>query len=168
MKKTGIFYGSTTGTTEEIARKIAKQLGVADSDVHDAAKLTEALVNDYEALLLGTSTWGDGDLQDDWYDAVKVLQGMDLSSKVIALFGCGDSDSYTDTFCDGMGILYNDLQATGAKFCGSVSTDGYTFDNSIAVADGKFVGLAIDEVNEEGNTDERIAHWVDTLKNGCL
>lgn len=168
MKKTGIFYGSTTGTTEEIARKIAKQLGVADSDVHDAAKLTEALVNDYEALLLGTSTWGDGDLQDDWYDAVKVLQGMDLSSKVIALFGCGDSDSYTDTFCDGMGILYNDLQATGAKFCGSVSTDGYTFDNSIAVADGKFVGLAIDEVNEDGNTDERIAHWVDTLKNGCL
>lgn len=168
MKKTGIFYGSTTGTTEEIARKIAKQLGVADSDVHDAAKLTEALVNDYEALLLGTSTWGDGDLQDDWYDAVKVLQGMDLSSKIIALFGCGDSDSYTDTFCDGMGILYNDLQATGAKFCGSVSTDGYTFDNSIAVADGKFVGLAIDEVNEDGNTDERIAHWVDTLKNGCL
>lgn len=168
MKKTGIFYGSTTGTTEEIARKIAKQLGVADSDVHDAAKLTEALVNDYEALLLGTSTWGDGDLQDDWYDAVKVLQGMDLSSKVIALFGCGDSDSYTDTFCDGMGILYNDLQATGAKFCGSVSTDGYTFDNSIAVADGKFVGLAIDEVNEDGDTDERIAHWVDTLKNGCL
>lgn len=168
MKKIGIFYGSTTGTTEEIARKIAKQLGVADSDVHDAAKLTEALVNDYEALLLGTSTWGDGDLQDDWYDAVKVLQGMDLSSKVIALFGCGDSDSYTDTFCDGMGILYNDLQATGAKFCGSVSTDGYTFDNSIAVADGKFVGLAIDEVNEDGNTDERIAHWVDTLKNGCL
>lgn len=168
MKKTGIFYGSTTGTTEEIARKIAKQLGVADSDVHDAAKLTEALVNDYEALLLGTSTWGDGDLQDDWYDAVKVLQGMDLSSKVIALFGCGDSDSYTDTFCDGMGILYNDLQATGAKFCGSVSMDGYTFDNSIAVADGKFVGLAIDEVNEDGNTDERIAHWVDTLKNGCL
>lgn len=168
MKKTGIFYGSTTGTTEEIARKIAKQLGVADGDVHDAAKLTEALVNDYEILLLGTSTWGDGDLQDDWYDAVKVLQGMDLSSKVIALFGCGDSDSYTDTFCDGMGILYNDLQATGAKFCGFVSTDGYTFDNSIAVADGKFVGLAIDEVNEDGNTDERIAHWVDTLKNGCL
>ena len=168
MKKTGIFYGSTTGTTEEIARKIAKQLGVADSDVHDAAKLTKALVNDYEALLLGTSTWGDGDLQDDWYDAVKVLQGMDLSSKVIALFGCCDSDSYTDTFCDGMGILYNDLQATGAKFCGSVSKDGYTFDNSIAVADGKFVGLAIDEVNEDGNTDERIAHWVDTLKNGCL
>lgn len=168
MKKTGIFYGSTTGTTEEIARKIAKQLGVADSDVHDAAKLTETLVNGYEALLLGTSTWGDGDLQDDWYDAVKVLQGMDLSSKAIALFGCGDSDSYTDTFCDGMGILYNDLQATGAKFCGSVSTDGYTFDSSIAVTDGKFVGLAIDEVNEDGKTDERIAHWVDTLKNGCL
>lgn len=168
MKKTGIFYGSTTGTTEEIARKIAKQLGVSDSDVHDASKLDEALVGGYEVLLLGTSTWGDGDLQDDWYDAVKILQGMDLSSKTIALFGCGDSDSYTDTFCDGIGILYNDLKGTGAKFCGSVSTEGYTFDNSIAVADGKFVGLAIDDVNEDDKTDERIAHWVDILKSECL
>lgn len=168
MKKTGIFYGSTTGTTESIARKIAKQLGIADSDIHDAAKLDEALVNGYEALLLGTSTWGDGDLQDDWYDAVKVLQGMDLSSKVIALFGCGDSDSYADTFCDGIGILYNDLKGTGAEFCGFVSTEGYTFDNSIAVVDGKFVGLAIDDVNEDDKTDERIAHWVDALKNECL
>lgn len=164
MKRVGIFYGSTTGTTEAIAGKIANQLGVADSDVHDVAKLNESVVNEYEVLLLGTSTWGDGDLQDDWYDAVKVLQKMDLSSKVIALFGCGDSDSYADTFCDGIGILYNDLKGTGAKFCGSVSTDGYTFDNSIAVVDENFVGLAIDDVNEDSKTDERIAHWADTLK----
>ena len=30
---TGIFYGSTTGTTEAVAEDIAKQLGVASADV---------------------------------------------------------------------------------------------------------------------------------------
>ena len=34
---TGIFFGSTMGTTEAVAADIAKQLGVADADVHNVA-----------------------------------------------------------------------------------------------------------------------------------
>ena len=113
MKKIGIFYGSTTGTTESVARIIAKKLGVSDENVHDASKLTKELVEGYEVLILGTSTWGDGEVQDDWYDALKILAGMNLTGKCVALFGCGDSESYSDTFCDGMGIIHDDLKATG-------------------------------------------------------
>ena len=40
MKKIGIFYGSSTGTTESVAHTIAQKLGVASNDVHDASKLT--------------------------------------------------------------------------------------------------------------------------------
>ena len=70
MKKTGIFYGSTTGTTESVAGRIADVLGISSADVHDVSKLTAELVSGYEVLLLGTSTGGDGELQDDWYDGV--------------------------------------------------------------------------------------------------
>lgn len=42
MKKTGIFYGSTTGTTESVARLIAEKLGVSPADVHDVSKLDAA------------------------------------------------------------------------------------------------------------------------------
>ena len=66
MSKIGIFYGSTTGTTEDVARKIAAKLGVEKSDLHDAAKISEELVNKYDVLVLGSATWGDGELQDDW------------------------------------------------------------------------------------------------------
>ena len=45
-----------------------------------------------------------------------------------------------------------------------VSTDGYTFDDSEAVVDGKFVGLALDDVNEDDKTDERIDAWIDSIK----
>ena len=37
--KIGIFYGSSTGTTAEVAEKIAKQLGVDAADVYDVAKV---------------------------------------------------------------------------------------------------------------------------------
>lgn len=51
MKKTGIFYGSTTGTTESVARLIAEKLGVFPENVHDVSKLDAALAESYEALI---------------------------------------------------------------------------------------------------------------------
>ena len=165
MKKTGIFYGSSTGTCEDLANQIADKMGVAASDVYSADMLSADLVKEYDLLILGTSTWGDGELQDDWYDGIKVLKSADLSFKSIALFGCGDSESYCDTFCDGMGILYEDLKDSGCSFIGNkVGTDGYSFSSSIAVVNGTFVGLALDEVNESDKTAERIDNWTAELK----
>ena len=164
MKKTGIFYGSTTGTTESVARLIADKLGIAPADVHEVTQLDTALVESYDALILGTSTWGDGELQDDWYDGLKVLQGAHLSGKIVALFGCGDSESYSDTFCDAMGLLYEGLKDSGCTFVGAVDDSGYTYSASVAANDGKFVGLALDDVNESDQTDDRVSAWAAQLQ----
>jgi flavodoxin I len=157
MKKTIVVYGSSTGTCEAIAEKIAQKLGC---EVIDVQNLTADVVNDNQNLILGTSTWGAGELQDDWYDGLKVLQGADLSGKTIALFGCGDCSTYSDTFVGGIGELYNGIKASGAHFVGAVDTDGYIFDDSEAVVDGKFVGLPLDDVNEDDKTDVRIDAWI--------
>ena len=164
MKTIGIFYGSSTGTTEGIAKRIAEKLGVEDKDIHDVSNASPADVAPYEILLLGCSTWGAGDLQDDWDSYLGKLKKLDLSEKTVALFGCGDSASFSDTFCDAIGILYEDLKDTHCKFCGATDTAGYTFDSSIAVVDGKFVGLPLDEVNEDSKTDERISAWAEQVK----
>lgn len=150
--------------TEGVAHTIAQKLGIAPTDVHDAARLSAELLDNYEALILGSSTWGCGELQDDWYDAVKVLRNANLSDKTIALFGCGDSESYPDTFCDAMGLLYDELKETGCRFTGNhVATDGYSFSSSVSVVDGEFVGLALDETNEADKTADRIEAWVKNL-----
>ena len=116
-------------------------------------------------LFRSTSTWGCGELQDDWYDAVKVLKKAGLSSKEVALFGCGDSESYCDTFCDGIGVLYEELKGTGCKFIGNhVPTGDYNFSSSTAVVDGEFAGLPLDEMNESDKTEGRIDNWVKSLK----
>jgi len=157
MKKTIVVFGSSTGTCEAIAEKIAQKLGC---EVMDVQNLTAEVVESHENLILGTSTWGAGELQDDWYDGLKVLQGADLSGKTIALFGCGDCESYSDTFVGGIGELYNGIKASGARFVGAVNTDGYSFDDSEAVIDGKFIGLPLDDVNEDDKTDVRIEAWI--------
>ena len=157
MKKTVVVYGSSTGTCEAIAEKIGAKLGAEVMNVQD---LTADVVAANENLILGTSTWGAGELQDDWYDGLKVLQSADLTGKVIALFGCGDCESYGDTFVGGIGELFNALKTSGATFVGAVDIDGYTFGDSEAVVDGKFVGLPLDDVNEDDKTDARIEAWI--------
>ena len=157
MSKTIVIYGSSTGTCEGIAEKIAQKLGCEALNVQE---LTADIISENQNLILGTSTWGAGELQDDWYDGVSTLKAANLSGKTIALFGCGDAESYGDTFVGGMGELYDAVKDSGAHIIGSVDTSDYTFDDSTAVVDGKFVGLPLDDVNEDSKTDSRIDAWV--------
>lgn len=160
MNTTIVIYGSSTGTCEAIAEKIASKLGCEAVNVQE---LTTDIIDNHQNLILGTSTWGAGELQDDWYDGLKNLNESDLSGKVIAFFGCGDCESYSDTFVGGMGELYNGIKDSGAHFIGSVDTDGYTYDDSEAVIDGRFIGLPLDEINEEDKTDSRIEEWLSAI-----
>ncbi len=160
MKKTIVIYGSTTGTCESIANDIAAKLGV---EAINAAELTADVVAANDNLLLGTSTWGAGEVQDDWYDGLKVLSSSDLSGKTVAIFGCGDSCSYSDTFCGGMAEIYKAVKDAGASVVGAVDASGYTYDDSEAVVDGKFVGLALDNDNEGDLTPKRIDAWIDSI-----
>lgn len=161
MGKTVVVYGSSTGMCEEIAGKIASKLSVSAINVTD---LNADVLAGNDNLLIGTSTWGAGELQDDWYDGVDLLKDTDLAGKVVAVFGCGDSAGYSDTFCGGMRELYDAAKAGGATLVGEVSTEGYTFDDSDAIVDGKFVGLALDDVNEDDITDSRIDAWLGQIR----
>lgn len=63
----GIFFGSTTGTTESVANQIAQELGISSTDIHNVSETPAEATDKYDCLLLGSSTWGCGELQDDWY-----------------------------------------------------------------------------------------------------
>lgn len=158
--KTGIFFGSTMGTTEALAKQIAQKLNVPSADIYNVAEVSADQVMDYDLLLFGSSTWGAGDLQDDWYGFVDQLKNKDLTGKRVAFFGCGDSASYPDTFCDALSVLYDDLSGTGCVFVGAYVPEDYTVTDSAVCRDGKFIGLAVDDVNEGDKTEDRIDAWI--------
>ena len=163
MSKIGVFYGSSGGSTKDIATKIASKLGVESTSIYDVASAKADDLKPYDILLFGSSTWGLGDLQDDWEDFINILPSVDLSGKKVALFGCGDSYSYSDTFCDAIGKLY-EVVKDRTNVIGFTDTAGYSFDSSEAVVDGLFVGLAIDEDNESNLSEQRIDNWIEKIK----
>ncbi|MDR1345520.1 MAG: flavodoxin [Bacteroidales bacterium] len=163
MSKIGIFYGSSSGNTQGVAKRIASKLGIDNNDIHDIRNAKAIDWSIYDVLLFGSSTWGLGDLQDDWEDFIKTVASANLSGKTVALFGCGDSSSYADTFCDAIGKIYEAVKDKAAVI-GFTETAGYSFDASQAVIDNQFVGLPIDEDNESNLTEERINNWTDKIR----
>lgn len=157
--KTAIFYGSTTGTTEMVAGKVGEFLG---AEVLSAIEIDR--VEEYDFVIFATSTWGMGDLQDDWYEALDKLKTKNLSGKKVGLIGVGDQFGFGDTFVDGIGTIYEEIKDMGINLVGKTSTDGYSFSGSKAVVDDEFVGLVIDENNQSELTDERINAWVEKVK----
>ena len=163
MKRIGIFYGSATGTTAGVAHRIASALGVEDKDVRDVALSAPTDVAQYDILILGSSTWSGGELEEDWYDFIDGAASLDLSGKTAAIFGCGD-ETMSDTFCNAIGIIYEKMRGTGLDFVGKFPASCYTFDSSKALTGDTMLGLALDEVNHPDLTDGRIGEWTDILK----
>lgn len=137
---------------------------MSESQLKDVARVKVEELANYENIIFGTSTWNTGELQDDWGYFLSKVANADLSGKVVALFGLGDSSSYADTFVNGMGEIYQTIKDKDCKIVGQVETSDYDFVESEAVIEGKFIGLAIDEDNEDNKTDSRIKNWIEKIK----
>lgn len=165
MSQIGLFYGSTTGKTEDIAERIQEALGGEDVvTLHDISEAENSDFEQYNNLIIASPTWDIGELQSDWDGYYPDLDDLDFSGKTVAYFGTGDQIGYADNFQDAMGILEAKISELGGKTIGYWSIDGYDFNESKAVKNGKFVGLAIDEDNQSDLTDERISAWTTQLK----
>lgn len=158
----GLFFGSTTGNTEDVAQLLADKLGHDLVAMHDIAAEGVAQVADYNQLIMGIPTWDFGELQEDWLELWPELEAMDFTGKQVALFGLGDQIGYGEWFLDAMGLLHDLLKARGAQLCGYSSVDGFTFEASKALTqDGtQFLGMAIDEDGQHGDTEARVDAWV--------
>jgi flavodoxin I len=162
MSKAVVLYGSTTGNTKSAADTIAALLEIAD--VKSVDRMFADDIAAYDVIIAGTSTWGYGEIQDDWAPLVEKISKLDLKGKKVALFGTGDQNSYSDTFVDAIGILFDAFSTAGATVIGTWPVDGYEHASSRAVKDGAFVGLALDDDNQSGMTDKRIKEWTAAIK----
>ncbi|PHM68465.1 flavodoxin FldA [Xenorhabdus sp. KJ12.1] len=158
----GIFFGSDTGNTENIAKMIQEKLGGADvAEVHDIAKSSKEDLEAFDILLLGIPTWYYGETQCDWDDFLPTLEEINFEGKLVALFGCGDQEDYAEYFCDAMGTIRDVIEPRGAIIVGHWPIEGYHHEKSKGMADDKhFIGLTIDEDRQPELTDERVETWV--------
>ncbi|UTL74160.1 flavodoxin [Bacillus halotolerans] len=116
MGKILLVYATMSGNTEAMADLIEKGLREAEAEVDrfEAMDIDDAdLFNDYEHIILGTYTWGDGDLPDEFLDLAEEMEALDFTGKTCAVFGSGDT-AY-EYFCGAVDTLEEKIKERGGE-----------------------------------------------------
>lgn len=163
MNKIGLFYKTDSSKTAIVAKKIMQEFG-KNIEVIPVDKAWKKEFESYDNMIIGSSTWFDGELPTYWDELIPELETMNLKNKKVAIFGLGDQINYSDNFVDGIGILAEALEKSGATIVGCTPLDGYHFTGSRALRDNQLLGLAIDIENQSAQTDKRIKAWTAQLK----
>lgn len=177
MAAVGIFYGTSTGSTQEVAALIYNEFGseVAAKPVDvdtleaDGTTLAEAF-GKHDALVVGTPTWNTGSdthrsgtgWDELYYNQLPQIRKV-LEGKKVAVFGLGDQVSYNENYADATGELFDVFEGLGCSMMGAWSQEGYEHEASKSIRGDKFCGLLLDVVNQEELTEERVENWVAQL-----
>lgn len=171
MNRIGLFFGTETGSTRLVAKKMQKMLGdeLCDKPLNVNRIAPEEMLK-YDALILGTPSYGVGEIpgngvsgcfEPNWAEFFAKMPGNpDFSGKRVAFFALGAQERYADRFCSSLLPLVEKFKAWGAEVIGDWPTAGYSFDQSAAVVDGRFLGLIIDQRTQGMFTEGRIDSWL--------
>lgn len=163
MEKIGIFYGSNTGKTAAIAEEIEFDLR---KENYETINVADGINNmkDFKNLILLTPTYGVGEVQEDWAKVMPEFEKIDFTGKKVAIVGLGNQFAFGESFVGGMRVLYDVVTKNGGEVIGFTSTEGYRYEESNSVIENKFVGLALDENNQDDETPERVMEWINEIK----
>ena len=165
MKKIGLFYWPKSGNVESCATLINGKFPQEHIELHSIDEISDLILEDYDLFIIGGSTvgadvWENSADSNRWIDFFKVVEKAGLKDKPIAIFGLGDQILYPDHFVNGMKIIKEEFEIAGAKLIGRWPTEGYEFTGSESVEGDEFLGLALDEDQQDELTEERIDAWV--------
>ncbi len=165
MFKIGIFYGSDTGNTKNIAYLIYEKLTkYFNTHILNINNVSIESFKKFDIFIFGTSTWYCGELQYDWDNFLKDFKKINFSKKIVSFFGCGNQKDYINNFCDGVYKLYNIVKSNNGLIIGYWPTKNYFFKKSLSLINKNyFIGLMIDEISQSKLTNKRINIWISKL-----
>ena len=136
----GFVYGSYTGVTEEITHDMASKIEADDIEVIEVCNADTKDFGRFDLLMLGLSTWYDGDLQSDWEDYFDTFKTIDFTNLI---------------------VLAQVVLENGGTIIGNWPSKDYDFSASKALKDEHtFYGLALDEDNEPQKSPGKIETWL--------
>lgn len=167
MNKTVLIFWPKGGNVEYTAKMIAKEYG--DIKIIAINDITEDTFAQNERFIIGGSTLGsetwEGTLNESpWNAFFSLVKKFDFSTKKVALFGLGDQVLWSSNFVDGLATIFSAFSEAKAQIVGKWPTKTYDFTNSLAVKGDYFVGLALDEDQQDELTESRVKAWVKQIK----
>lgn len=166
--KVGLYYATGSRATLRVAEMVSEELGEVCTRPMPIRAAEPTDLAKFRALILGAPSylWSQGSVSALDFDYIEPPTDdiRDLEGKAVAVFGTGDQVNYPRNFADAVGIVADKMEQRGAAIFGSRDTSPFSFRRSQAVRNGRFIGLVVDEDNEQDKTRERVRAWVAQLR----
>ena len=162
MKKIGLFYGTTGGMTTGVVDEFEFNLR-DEAEIFNVEDGIKELPN-FENLILVTPSYGFGELEAHWEKVIEEFKKIDFTGKIVGLVGLGSQTTFGESFVGALKVLYDIVVKNGGTIVGLTSTEGYKFEDCESIIDGKFMGLVLDEHNQDDMTPDRIYDWLEKVK----
>lgn len=168
MNKVLLAYWPLEGNVEFVAERITKKLIGYTVIKKSITVVTPDDLNESKFWIIGGSTvgshvWMDADDSNRWFDFFKLLNNVDLKTKVVAFFGLGDQILYPHHFVDGLGVFQEEFSKRNARIVGKWPVEGYNFYDSEGVKGKQFFGLAVDQDQQAELTEARLDQWLEMI-----
>jgi flavodoxin I len=98
--KTAIIYFSRSGNTKMVADSIYERISREERvevEMHSVREFDPKDIHKYDGFIIGTYTWGDGEIPVQFDPLMKEIASSDIRGKLTGVFGTGD-DTYPN-FC---------------------------------------------------------------------
>lgn len=91
-KRVAIIYTSVTGNTEELAKMIYNTFLIypIQTSIYHIDHFSLSQLHDTDAVIIGTYTWGNGEIPKEMNILYRALESLHKKSLVTAVFGTGD------------------------------------------------------------------------------
>jgi flavodoxin II len=167
MTSVCIYFGSSTGFTEMAAEKIYDEFSEGCCEIFNAVDDGLAVVERFPLIIFGIPTWDYGGLQEDWQARWSEIDSLQITGKYFAVFGMGDQLGYSAWYQDAMGELHGKLIQRGGLPIGYWPNEGHQFTHSRGLTNEGdfFVGLPLDDTNQNELSATRISEWCQQLIN---
>lgn len=148
-----------------MANAIADTLSIAHMHVHNIADInTVATLLNYDHIILGTPTYGKGDLHYIWSEVLEEMKQFDFTEKKCSLFCLGDQKFHGSTFAGALIKMYKALSEQGVKVMGKWQDSRYNFEHSPSLLPNNYYhGLVLDQVNQHALSRSRIEKWCKSI-----
>ncbi|MEH7393436.1 flavodoxin domain-containing protein [Bacillus sp. JJ1503] len=107
----GLIYTSISGNTKELALKLYDLFKKRNLDVYlySIEQFSCNRLDEFDAVVVGTYTWGDGEIPDEMIPLYREFEKIDRSNMVTGVFGTGDS--FYPHYCGAVDIFRDLLKA---------------------------------------------------------
>ncbi len=91
--KTLLIYATNSGSTLEVCNYITTEFTQKGQEItqKEAREVDPHELNAYDLIILGSPTWGDGEIHESFIEFIKKFENITLPDKRFAVFGLGDS-----------------------------------------------------------------------------